>query len=424
MKKFLEIFENVFGVVGLLFFSGALLGVFGSPDDGPNSSLLSPTAITAIRYLIWGTSFLLLCGRWRSAFHTARSNVSFWLLLAMIVISPLWSDDRSFTIPAVREVLQMSTFGWYLASRFSIKQQMRMVGLALMIGGLLSTVMALGVPRIGQHNLEHIGAWRGVYIHKNELGSRMVMAAVISMLYALGQPAKRVAWLGFGGAWLLILLCQSRGLIGIGLLTVAITYWCLKFRWRGHGSILLMDSILLLGGGAIATIVFNWFTIASEIGKTPDASGRFPLWGSVLSSLQERPWFGFGRSGFWSPNSPYAALAGQAVTNRWLPPNAHNGFLDVALDVGIVGLILFLITFAIALSRSYRLAYATREPAFIWAFVFLVFLVATNLTETLLLNLANMYWTLFVATSLSLRDALAARAIAPKKIEAPPELIS
>jgi exopolysaccharide production protein ExoQ len=93
---------------------------------------------------------------------------------------------------------------------------------------------------------------------------------------------------------------------------------------------------------------------------------------------------------------------GEVVAINFVPPHGHNGFLDVALDVGFVGLGLFVLTFLWTCWRALRYSYASNRSYDYWSIAFLAFLAMNNMTESYLLRLANVYWTLYVAVSLSL----------------------
>jgi exopolysaccharide production protein ExoQ len=118
--------------------------------------------------------------------------------------------------------------------------------------------------------------------------------------------------------------------------------------------------------------------------------------------LMDRPLLGFGRGAFWAPNSQYAREAGLAVANGFIPPHGHNGFIDLGLDVGLIGVCLLLITFSVSYFRALKMGYAATESENLWFLAFLLFLFMNNMTESFLLYKSNIYWTFYVFTALSL----------------------
>jgi exopolysaccharide production protein ExoQ len=422
VNKFLENLEKAFAIFGLCFFTGVLTISFGETVVGaiPVSKLLPDIAVTVMRYFVWGGAGILLCLRWRNALIVAKSDLFLWMFTILAVLSPFWSDFPDFAVPAIREVIQMTMFGWYLASRFSIREQVQLFGITLMLSAFLSVFLALVVPSAAVHKIEFNGAWRGVFGHKNELGSRMVMAAMICLLYITDRPGKRLAWLGFWGANIVIFFCNSKGAWAWAVLMPLIIYLCRTFRWRGKSTIVTLDLAILFLSGLVSAIVANWVAITGAFGKSADISGRIPIWVTSLGILQERPWFGFGRGAFWAPDSPEAIKVGMAVAQSYVPPHSHNGFVDILLDVGWIGFALFMTALIVAFVRAGKLAYYSTKGAYIWPFVFLVFLVSQNMVESLFLNLANIYWTLFVATALSLKDAVETHVETKPKLVSPP----
>ena len=58
----------------------------------------------------------------------------------------------------------------------------------------------------------------------------------------------------------------------------------------------------------------------------------------VMDAILKHPWLGYGYQAFWR------GVDGPSVDvhlSGWIPPHAHNGFLDLALDLGIAGPLLF-----------------------------------------------------------------------------------
>lgn len=76
----------------------------------------------------------------------------------------------------------MTSFALYFAIRFTLKEQMKLIAYTLLIGGALSIICAIGLPQVGRHLTEHAGAWKGIYGHKNSLGSFMLLG-VLTFFY-------------------------------------------------------------------------------------------------------------------------------------------------------------------------------------------------------------------------------------------------
>jgi O-antigen ligase len=94
------------------------------------------------------------------------------------------------------------------------------------------------------------------------------------------------------------------------------------------------------------------------IGKDPTLTGRTELWAYVNYYISERPVLGWGLYAFWASANPAAEEIWSEV--GWTPPHAHNGLLEMLLEVGIVGTAFFVFLWV----RNATLAVlALRTPA-------------------------------------------------------------
>lgn len=399
-KQHLEIAEKIFVIIGLTFFSGG----FAVGSTKTSAGIIPETTISIIRYLVWSTSFILTCFSYKRALHLASRDISIWILTLIVYSSSIWSVNPEFTEKFMPEVLQMTTFGLYFATRFSLKQQLRLVAWTFGIGAILSMFVVWRLPGAGLHWHDHPGAWKGIYDYKNTFGSLMVLNSIAFLLLPIDNPKhRRYKWGGFAMSLLFILFSTSKTSIVVSFLTISITLFYQKFRWKGKVSVFYMDVILLFLGSISTIVIGLWVEILGIMGKDATLTGRTPMWNVALTELMSRPWFGFGRGAFWAEKSKYAIHAGYAVSEGFVPPHAHNGFIDIMLDVGFIGFFIFIISFILAYFRSLKLAYGSDNLEDIWPLAYLLFLTLNNMMESYLLRLANVYWVLYVAVAFSVR---------------------
>lgn len=102
------------------------------------------------------------------------------------------------------------------------------------------------------------------------------------------------------------------------------------------GSILLRSQVLL------------------ALGKTDTLTHRTDIWAAVINLAQERPVFGWGWVSYWVPwVAPFDTLAFNSGVRQL---HAHNAWLDIWLQLGIVGLVVFGALVLSTLVRSWLLA--------------------------------------------------------------------
>jgi O-antigen ligase len=86
----------------------------------------------------------------------------------------------------------------------------------------------------------------------------------------------------------------------------------------------------------------------------------------------------------------------------WVIPHAHNGLLELWLELGLVGTALFLVVFAYYVVRASGLVRRNSEPAAAWPLIFLMFLFFENLTESALLSENSIYFVLYATLAAGL----------------------
>ncbi len=178
-----------------------------------------------------------------------------------------------------------------------------------------------------------------------------------------------------------------------------------NFRWRGKVSVIFIDIGILILGCVSLLVSIYWIELLTSLGKDVTLTGRVPLWSYALTRLMERPLLGYGLSAFWAPNSHYAIEAGQRVTGgSWIPPNAHNGLLDLTLDIGLIGGSLFLMTYFTTFIRALKRAYGTKNLEDLWPLAYLTFLAMNNVTESRLVGRYSVNWILYIAVVVTMNQ--------------------
>ncbi|BAZ09686.1 O-antigen polymerase [Calothrix sp. NIES-4071] len=389
----LRLAEKIFIILGLSFFAG----IFGVNSLG---FILPKIIVTLIRYFVWGMSSVLICVFWKSAIVIASKNKLLCILTGLALLSFTWSQSPDYTLLNATEVLMMTSFALYFATRFSLKEQVQLIAYTMFIGSILSTIIALGYPALGTHTANelenHLGAWKGVYGHKNSLGSMMVLSSLVFFVLPK-ENSISLKWLGFSFSIFLMLLSTSKSSLVISCILILIMLFYKKFRWKGRISVIFVNiGILILACLAIVVLTY-WVELLTGLGRDPTLTGRTYIWDTALAGLLERPFFGFGRGAFWAPESKYIIQAGYALrSSSWLPSHGHNGFLDLTLDLGLIGLSIFCIIYFTTFAQSLKQAYATNNLEKLWPIGYLTYLAMSNVTESNLLRLANLYWVLFI----------------------------
>jgi O-antigen ligase len=106
--------------------------------------------------------------------------------------------------------------------------------------------------------------------------------------------------------------------------------------------------------GGTASVTLFWGTVTKLLGKTADLTGRTDIWEKVIHLAQQKPYFGWGWISYWAPwVQPFKGLA---IRNKVEYLQAHNAYLDVWLQLGILGLVIFGLLVVTTFGRGWFMA--------------------------------------------------------------------
>lgn len=396
----LEIFEITFALAGIFFFAKGF-------------AELSPAINSLARYGIFLMSCILLAMRWQMMVYTLTGDIPLLCLHAVAFCSFAWSDLPDVTQLEVREILYMYSFALYMATRFSLREQLILLSWGLEVAALMSAFYAIALPADGLHHDKFAGAWKGIYPQKNELSTMMTLSCAAHLPLIFDSKYNRL-WAAGGLAFSLfvILMTTSKsGLIIFFVLVIAL-FLARTIRWRNLVMVMIFSTLIGLSIPSGIVFISNWDPIMIGLGRDPTLTGRTDIWGYSLGRIAERPWLGYGRGVFWSKRSKYRHEAGIAVmgappvnllSGAYAPPHSHNGVVDILLELGYVGLGLFILSFLLLAMRLGKRIYVTNTPEEFFPVVFLTFFLMYNFTESLMMRGENLFWVYYTVLAYSLR---------------------
>jgi exopolysaccharide production protein ExoQ len=384
--------EQVYVIITLFFMSGAEL--HPSPGTGGplagDSSLTASAVFTPI-YLIMAVLIAMRSGPF---FRAAKAHKLTLLLLMVAVASLFWSDAPDISLRRIIAILATSAFGWYLVGRYPARDIFRLVAITLGLTAVLSVSYWMINPNIVILPAD-LGGWRGIYGNKNVLARAMVLSAVSFMLLGLERGRYRwMVWAGLGLSTAMVLASDSK--TGLVLLVLLALFLRSSGSLRLHVGILIPFLIActfaLIGG--IIWLQSHAQAVAVQLGKDPTLTGRTDVWAVAMLMIQHRPWLGYGYGGFWLGWGGESAQFWRAI--GWETPHSHNGFLDLTLDLGLVGLATFLAGLATATKAAIYRARASITADAVGPLVLLAFILFYNLTESSILRQNTIFWVLYV----------------------------
>jgi O-antigen ligase len=253
--------------------------------------------------------------------------------------------------------------------------------------------------------------WNGAFVHKNAFGRIIVLAALAFIMLSSGRLKPFRGALAICCAFALIGASQSRTAL---VVLVALLFLLAGSRWllsaKHPGLIGLVGFVAGLPLLYLASANLEYLT--GMLGRNSTLTGRVGLWHLAFASFLKRPLFGYGYVAFWNVVPESLDIN---HTLHWNVPHAHNGFLELALQLGLVGLSLYLTYYVVSLRRAMEYA-RNNIPAggALWPFAYLAFAFLYSITESSPLASNSILWILFTSAACSVAFAPALYPVKPE----------
>ncbi len=241
-----------------------------------------------------------------------------------------------------------------------------------------------------------IGMWIGVTLQKNSLG-RLCLIGALFLLWALYRRWREQAegagrYIGWADlSVLLISLFLLKGAdnaysaTSIVALAVGITSFLAllafrKLKLRVPQLILLALVIFMTCFGTSTPFLggSNVATFTSSLGRDDTLTGRTEVWAALVPVVKRQPLFGAGFASFWTTQR----------REFYDIPHGHNGYLDILLELGAVGLV-FNTFWVLSCARKFHAALAVDYDGASLAICFLLSTLICNFTESVLTSLTE-----------------------------------
>jgi O-antigen ligase len=327
-----------------------------------------------------------------------------WPLLLPVLaaaLSPAWSLAPQRSLRAAVSLEAATAFGLWLALRFDPAAQLRLLAATLALAAAGSVLAVAAGADFAVMTRDYPGAWNGLYIHKNVLARYLSLGVLACGLLACAERRAR-AWALPAAALAFAMLAPARSIGGAATLALAAGATVLIAglarlapRARRRAGLAALALLAL----AAAFVLARFEALVEAVGRDVTLTRRTEIWALLLEPILERPWLGHGFGAFWNV-APADALVVRAL--RFDPQHAHNGLLDLALELGVVGLAAFAVPFALAAARAVRLTAAQRGALAAWPLALLAWWLAGNLAESALLRGGRLGWAVFVAVAATL----------------------
>lgn len=362
-------------------------------------------------------------------------------LLGLMLLSTAWSFYPAHTLLGYAGTLIATVFGLFLVATYSWRQLLTMfsrvfwgllaasfafeIYAAKIVGGPIAPIFKNytgPVPPSGAYYWTQGWLFKGARI-QGIVGNANLLAYIAMLgfiMFAIRLSIKSGrTWFNLTGilmASAAFALTRSAG-IGFAMamvVVVALVALLVEGHDRDTRHRYYRVAWTIFGIGAFFLLVYR-AQIFTLIGKSPDMTGRLDIWKAVMKLISQRPIQGWGWISYWMPGvKPYEGLI---VRDNVTYYQAHNSYLDVWLQLGIFGFILFIAMLTVTFVKTWRLAVRHTSPLYLWPILVFVGLLGQNLTESrMIIELGWLLVFIFAVKVNEPAETLEPRGDAPKRL--------
>lgn len=345
--------------------------------------LLSPRLQKTLKHLVLVLSILLI------------NNLPFCLFMLNLILSYFWSIQPDKTLKSGLVFFGITIVSGYIAWQYSWEEIAKILRWSFTILGVLNIYYAMVVPSVG------VGfkGWQGIVGHPNPCGTTMAFMAGIWSLYAAQAENQKERIKGIGFTLLALHIINQANSAGAKvqfILMVSVLLYVrilkrLSFQWAFTVLILFQAASI----GITLIVMENYFEILEFLEKDPTLTGRTLVWPQMIEAINKRPLLGYGFHAFWLSGHPDADIV---APNGWRPPHAHNGFIEIGLDVGWLGLCIFILCFLTTVAQAVKYhIQSDKKQESVLPFVIFAFVVMPNISISRITEPLEM-WVIYAMT--------------------------
>jgi len=342
---------------------------------------------------------------------TLRTNWYIFPFLIFSAISILWSV--SWDISAYRWLMLLFTIisGGYIGLKYDLSKLVHLLSMFGIFILSFATLLVIFKPDIGVQNYSIIqGAWRGPFWHKNHMGFIASFANIlflIKIIYAVQYKGKQKLIWGamYIGSLLFLIPTDSVAaylttifLHGVILLALLLLKFGNKLQ-RNHYLIffgaLLLASIILFNNLDVLFGIFN---------RNTTLTGRIPMWSYLFKHyLSQRPLWGYGFNAFWYLE-PHRLMVQQAAGYPDQIIIADNGFIDILMNTGFIGLFMFAIFYFGAWWKSIAFAFKAEDIYSYFPIILMSYTLVANISWSLMFENEGFFMLIMISILFSITD--------------------
>lgn len=331
--------------------------------------------------IVYGVLSWALLANYRGVIQMALHQKLLSFLALLTIASAVWSQNPARTIYSGGFYLIGTLFAYYLVLRFTPEEMMGLVMRLGVVVFILDIIMVFLFPHYGVSNSDprSMGAWVGIFVDR--VSSAKCTVYLLSPALIVAAAKSRWRNVIYVAALLtLIVMAKAVSALGVVFSFTVIMAMVQIARKLERKTALYIGAIV---GVICLTFFFFGDTLLAPVlalfGRDLTLTGRTEIWALLFNSIAKHPLLGYGYYAFWQGMEGESANV--ILAAHWFFGYAHNGLLEIVLQLGVFGTLVFLATFVIACKNAWYCFKYGRTAGIEWYFGLLVLAVLYNVDE-------------------------------------------
>lgn len=314
----------------------------------------------------------------------------------LVLLSNFYSVSEQITLINSIVFTGVTIYSFLLCALYKEEKAfIRMLSKYFIISIIVSLFFILFIPNKGIMLDDRLFyASVGVYGHKNILGRYMVIG-FFTLIYQASRYKNilyKITNYIFAILAVYLIISSRSSTSVIYLIVLSAIYCVIKNKNKSINSIINIT--------CISGVIFSIFTLLSAQprlyrifsnisigGRDLGLTGRNLIWTFSLEKIKSNPILGYGFDAVWDNEAIKAQFYSK---HGFFIPHAHNGYLDITLQLGLIGLLFMIVIL-------YKILIYRKKDANILATILAVFLIFINFTEAAFVeDTTYIFWILII----------------------------
>ncbi len=360
---------------------------FNASEDEITAAVAEGTPTRRISLLVLGVFAIINLILNRAGKDFRINGPLGWILLSFATwaaLSLIWAEDAALTFRRLVEFAILCSAAIVIARRLALREIVLWTffssGVYLFIGIVAEIALSTFQPFASGYRFAGT-------LHPNHQGINCALLVLSGVAAADMESNRRMifrccALCGF----VFLILTGSRTSFAATILALMAYFgavWSVRAKFTVAYALCILFCVLALAfGDGLLPDLKSAVMLGRDSSSVDSFNGRAGIWDETSFYIQRHPILGYGYGGFWTPTR----IAEISDQEKWGTGEGHSTYLDCLLNLGLVGIILYVVGLFGSIWCAFHLHNFTQNRGFAFCGALILFCALGGLLESAMLE--------------------------------------